>query len=335
MLKVFKPKRSVNLVIDDYAIRMVLYPRGGGLSKIKSLKEKQIPPGLIEHGRLMNEEKFGKFFRDTVQEWGLKRERVYFYVPDPLVIMKKETYPARLKDDEIKGHFYMELGQTFYLPFENPVFDIYPIPADDENADEREALIFAAPEEELNKYTEIFTDAGLRPAVADIRHIGVYRYYSAIVQTGDEKDSILFFEMNLPSIMISIFSNHIPEFFRFIELDLNMEENWQCENDEEGFLQWKFTGNEEEFQGLIDDQMIELGRILEFYQYSLHKGEKKVSKIVLCGDFPHLEKIRESIEKHTSLRVKILDGFLTSLKDERVPRSFIPALGLALKGEVH
>ena len=332
MASLFSNKKTINLVIEDYAIRMVEYA-GGGLSKVKVLQEKAIPNGLLEHGRIFDELEFYDFMKDTVQDWGIKRRNVRFYVPDSMLIMKKVEFPAELKDDDIKGHFYMELGQTLYLPFDNPIFDVYPLPQMNVNSSTREGLLFSVPEEELMKYVEIFEDAGLKPVAADVRPVGIYRYYYAMHQNLNADDAILFFEHNLNYINISIFSQHKPEFLRYLNLDLSIED-WKANLDEDESLRWNYLGDHNYLVGMIDDQTIELERMMNFYRYSLHKGEKSVSKIILLGDFPNLDLVHGKITQISPAPVEIIDAYLSPEKISPVPRVYIPALGLALKGEI-
>jgi len=80
--------------------------------------------------------------------------------------------------------------------------------------------------------------------------------------------------------------------------------------------------------------MIELERMMNFYRYSLHKGEKVVSKIILFGDFPQLDIIVNKIAELVPTPVEILDAYLSTAKTDKVNRVYIPALGLAIKGEI-
>lgn len=332
MFSIFTKEKTINIVIEDYAIRMVDYA-GGGLLKVKNVEEKAIPNGLLEHGRILDEMAFYDFMKDTVRDWGIKRRDVRFYVPDSLVIMKKVELPAQLKENEIVGHFYLELGRTLYLPFDNPIFDVYPLPVNDPSSSTREGLLFAVPEEEINKYMEIFEDAGLKPIAADVRSIGIYRYFHAAKTDENKETPILFFELNLNSISISVFSNQTPEFIRYLDLDVSMND-WRAEVLEDNSINWEFTGDESFLLGLLDDQMIELERITNFYRYSLHKGEKMVSNIILLGDFPNLEIVHEKIMRMAKIPVEMLDAALSPVIRNQNARVYIPALGLALKGEV-
>lgn len=328
-------RKIINIVIDDYAIRMVNHA-GGNLRNVTSLNEKAIPSGLIKHGRILDEIEFFNFMKETVREWGIKRRSVQFYVPDSLVIMKKVTFPANLKEDQIKRHLNLELGHTLYLPFDNPIFDVFPLPYEEpmetkETSGEpvREGLLFAVPQEEVQKYTEIFADSGLRPIAADVRSIGIYRYFN-YMRPSFTGDAYLFIEINLSSVLISIFSQNIPEFMRYIDLDFQ-HKDWQSTKNENGTIQWSYSGNKEELNHLIEEQLVELERIMNFYRYSIHKGEKSVSEIILLGDFPNMNMIFEKMQSQLSIPVELFNAYLSPRKSLEVSRSFIPAIGLSLK----
>lgn len=329
MLNLFSSKKPVNLVIDDYALRMV---EAEGNGQVKKLMEKVVPAGLIEHGQIADEMEFFNFMQETVKEWGIKRRKIRFYAPDSLVIMKKVSFPANLKDkDDILGHFNLELGRSLYLPFENPIIDIEPLEDQNEDGSEPEGILFAVPEEEIRKYTEVFADCRLYPVAADVRPIGIYRYFLSNYTEPLEDKAFLFMEVNLKSISFSIFSNHRPEFMRFLELDVEAED-WEAKKVEEGHLDWVYHGDWPRLEGVIIDQIMELERIMNFYRFSIHKGEKAITHVILLGDFPKLDHFYEHLEKHLSVPVIKLKG-QSSRKNDSIPRSYIPALGLALKGE--
>ena len=192
----YSRRQPINLVVDDYVLRMVEIGRDW---KIRNLKEKLLPPGLLEHGRILDDIAFFQFMQETVREWKVQRRPVRFYAPDSLIIMRPVEFPADLADEEINGHFYMELGQSLYLPFDDPIIDVYPLPQEDPRAEVRTGLLFAAPEEEVRKLSGIFEDAGLMPVACDIRSLGIYRYYLNQKASIKPEDVYLFLEVNLNS----------------------------------------------------------------------------------------------------------------------------------------
>src|SRR5699024_225481 len=119
-----KSKRIVNIAIDDYVIRMV-ENSGQALSSIKLVKEEEIPDGLIEFGRIIDEVSFYDFMKQLVAKWGIKKRQVRFYVPNSLVIMRSIEIPSHVAEDKINEHFMMEIGENIHLPFRDPIIDIH------------------------------------------------------------------------------------------------------------------------------------------------------------------------------------------------------------------
>ncbi|MGC8141150.1 hypothetical protein ACP3W2_27375, partial [Salmonella enterica] len=58
-----------------------------------------------------------------VDEWKIKRRRVRFLVPDPLVVIRKISLPKDVDVEDIRSYLFMEIGATIPLPFEDAVFD--------------------------------------------------------------------------------------------------------------------------------------------------------------------------------------------------------------------
>src|SRR5690625_5116638 len=111
----------------------------------------------------------------------------------------------------------MEIGNTIHFPFQDPIFDLYDVPKDN---DREHVTIFAASEEEIAKYMHTFIDSSLKPIKVDIQPLGVYRYYFNEHLKSTEDKVYLFFELNLTSLTISIFNQHKIEFTRHQSLNV-------------------------------------------------------------------------------------------------------------------
>lgn len=319
-----KSKRVVNIVIDDYIIRMV-ENNGKDFASIKNSAEKTLPANTIENGKIIDELKFFDFLKDVVQEWGIKNRQVRFYVPHELIIMREIDLPEKVKKSELKQYITLEIGNTIHFPFKNPVFDLY----DTSKAEnENKITVLAAPEEEIIKYTEIFADVKLEPIAVDVQPLGIYRYY--LTETnGMNIDKVnLFLELNLTSSNISIFHQHKLEFLRYQSLNV-MIQDWQPDETDNG-VRWTFTGDETNLQGEIEDHLNELDRLMNFYRFSIHQGERAVTDIILLGDYPRLEDVKARIQNRYNLPVTILTA--KANENEQLSSVYIPALGLALKG---
>lgn len=319
-----KAKRVVNLVIDNYMIRMVEND-GESITSIKQVAEKIIPDAVIENGKIVDDIAFYEFMKDVVQKWGIRQRNVRFYVPDELVIMREIQLTEEVTKEEIKQYITMEIGHTIHFPFKNPVFDLYDLRYFEE---ENKVTIFAAPEEEIMKYIEIFADVQLKPIAIDVKSLGVYRFFLLQEQSFQKDKVYLFFEQNLTSSNISIFHQHLIEVLRYQELNIDMNDWKVIEN--VSSIQWEFANEKIDLDGRLDEQFNELSQLMDFYQYSMHQGEKSIDKIILLGDYPELDDIKMKLEVRFNMDVSKLS--IEDVNERLLNLSFIPVLGLALKG---
>ncbi|WP_026906457.1 type IV pilus biogenesis protein PilM [Paucisalibacillus globulus] len=321
-----RPTKVINIDIEDYVMRLIESNGSNNISSIKIMEERVIPYGLIENGKIIDEIGFFEYMKDLVKELVIKHRHVRFYVPNSLVIMRQVEFPADLRDKDIHDFFKVEIGKSLHLPFKNPVFDVHY----NENVrlenDIRMGTFFAAPREELVKYTEILADVSLKPVAADVLALGIYRYFHHTTKVNREK-VYLFVELNATSINLSIFRNHDIEFLRFQNLDLHL-----INRGETGEL--VFKEDADFVTGILEDQISELERIMNFYRFSIQKGEKMVDEIILLGDHPELKSFYQKVNERFEIPVQLLKGVLLEKKDKEVESKYIPALGLALK-EIH
>lgn len=318
-----KSKRVANIVIEDYVIRMV-ENNGKDFASIKITAEKPLPTNTIQNGKIVDEMKFYEFMKELVQEWGIKNCHARFYVPHALIIMREIDIPENVNNNEIKQYITMEIGNTIHFPFKNPVFDLYEVPYD---KDVNKVTVLAAPEEEIIKYSQIFDDVKLKPIAVDVQALGVYRYFLQQQEQLQLDKVYLILELNLTSSNISIFHQHKIEFLRYQPLNVSVND-WQP--NEEQPIQWNFTGDETRLQGEMEDHLNEIDRLLNFYRFSLHQGEKAVTDMIVLGDIPELTDIVARIKHRYDLPITMLTT--EHVTNQQISIDFIPALGLALKG---
>ena len=115
----------------------------------------------------------------------------------------------------MKGHFFIEIGSTLYLPFDDPVFDVVPyIP----NTETNEAIVIASKESVLDHYEDVLKDVKLDPITADITPLALYRLaYKQHALTG--KEHVLLADLKEDKMTVSIFHAHYPLFMRPVELE--------------------------------------------------------------------------------------------------------------------
>lgn len=344
-----KSKQVANVVIEDNVIRIML-SQGAELNDVMLLLERPLPSGLIEEGRIVDEIEFFAFLDELVNEFNLKKTNVRFYAPSALVVMRQVEIPEGIKDSELKSYFEMEIGVSLHLPFEEPLIDVYSLTktetkgldsaefaeaaATTEESVAKMGILFAASGKEITRYMHIFEDLDMNPIAVDVQALGAYRYFYHMERPHDEQVH-MFFELNMCSVNISVFYNHHLEFLRYQQLDLEPSD-WTSKVNMEGQVNWRITPEKEEIsKEIVNDQIEELSRIMNFYRYSQHQGQRAIKEIVVHGDYPQIEEVADRLQVTYELPVTTLTGWESDGQLGVRGTAFVPAFGLSLKGSVN
>lgn len=275
--------------------------------------------GIIE-----DELAFFELLKDHVKNWGIKGQNVSFYVPESTVMMKAIEHPQELEDVvSIKQYVEMEIGRTIHLPFENPLIDIY-----DAKQGDGKATIFATNAEEVQKVVGLLTDAGLTPVVADIKVISLIRLVNLLLPNLVNTTTLLA-NWSINELSLVIYSFGEVEFLRFQTIETERSK-WQSRYTEDDF-DYFYNDEISQYQNALFEPLAEIERIINFYQYSLNKGEKGVDQIVVLGDSPELEYIAEMIESQVTLPVHVLTDQVMEEEFPNFKASQASLISLALK----
>ncbi|TWT09016.1 type IV pilus biogenesis protein PilM [Planomicrobium sp. CPCC 101079] len=300
-----KKARVVTITIEEDAIRYVELKSAAPLH-ISRAEELALPLGTIVDGEIADAEMLSSILDEAVNQWGLSKKSVRFLAPDEFAIIRKVPYPQGVKPDELKGHFFIEIGSTLYLPFEDPVFDVVPY------NNSEEALIIASKESVIHSYEEMFTQAKLKAVVADITPLALYRL--AYLQHDFAADEhVMMVDIQSEKITVSIFHEHYPLFMRSVALNVADEE---------------LAGPEV----LIEEIESEIEKLGNFYRYSMNAGETGISSIICNGHVENWPLLQKRLESRLSVPVSpIVIEPIPSDSHAGVPEHFNRAIGLALK----
>ncbi|RHW40640.1 pilus assembly protein PilM [Neobacillus notoginsengisoli] len=322
----FGSKRAINLVFYDHCIRFV---------ELKSAEppvasrwgERFLPAGIIEDGKIVDFETLSTILEECVDEWKIQRRHVNFIVPDPLVIIRKISISADVLEDEVKSHLYMELGASIHLPFEDPVFDVYPL---GEKNGKQELLLFASPEKFVMEYSELLSKVKLVPSAADISPLALYRLYYSMDEAQRE-EGLFTVQINLTGVSMCIFEEHIPYFMRQFPLDFDVEK-WEVKRDRTGFCEYSYSGDQLQLEGQFSTVFTEMAKLMDFYRYSSGHENAEITKILLDGDHPKRSMILEEMKMQFNVPITILPSEAVHNGRNRIlPESYALALGLGLK----
>lgn len=325
MFSRFKMKnRIVSIELNDLYIRALSFTEGDLSSA--SVFDYPLPAGVVEEEVVKDEMQFYEIIKDLVKEWGISKHDLRFFVPDHAVLMRTFEHPQELTPLQIKEYVEMELDETIHLPFKNPLIDIY-----DHDVDDGKAVLFAAPSEDVYVLMRLYEDVNLEPSVLDVRALCNLRYLKRTNFLSPNK-TYLIADWSVDSVSICIYTNGNVDFLRFQPIETPTK-NWRYITTEADKNVYFYEGEIGDYRIPLTDQALEVERILNFYRFSLHKGEKQVDEIIMVGDNPEMNFIADQIRSTVEIPIEVID-------DEFVKRDYpdfeakdIALIGLSLKGE--
>ena len=327
MLNPFTARKRphISIELNDYVLR-ALVARGPDLGQAECY-DIPLARGIVEDGVIVDEMALFEVIKAQVPMWGGKRQHVRFFVPDTSVLLKTIEHPEDIKEPkELRGYVQLEVGHSIRLPFQEPLVDV----ADPDPEDGR-ALLFATPPEEVRKFMDIVLDNHLKPRVADIRALANLRLLESL-DLLDSRRTYLVADWSINELSICIYSQGEVEFLRFQTIATELEK-WHIEHDGNGEhdISFIYNGDLQEYLMTVTDQMLELDRVMNFFKFSLHKGERSVDDIIILGDNPLLHQIAAFLTENFDNTVIEVNDDLIGKKYPGFKAKHATLLGLALK----
>lgn len=321
----FKKKRKshVSLELHDYVLR-ALVAKGGFLEDLTPV-EFALPVEIMDEGDIADEMALFDLIKEHVQSLGGKKQPVRFFAPNASVLLKQIEHPKDVKSEELQEYVRMEVGHSIHLPFQEPLVDVHdPVP------DDGKAVIFAAPPDEVNKVTAILMNNDLVPSVVDIRALSNLRLLDYLKMIDAER-TYLIADWSINSLVICIYSQGEVEFLRFQAIDTNIED-WVAEENENGELSFSYNGEMDGYKMLLTDQVLEIDRMMNFFRFSLHKGDKSVDEMIVLGDNPLLAEVHEILKDNFTMPIHAITDDVIANAFPGLKAKHSALIGLALKG---
>ncbi|SET44980.1 type IV pilus assembly protein PilM [Oceanobacillus limi] len=294
-------KGRINIVITNRFLRYT-YPKKNKKGTL-AFGEEKLPEGVIKDGKIDKDVAFSKIINKLVKKHKWKGKNLYFCIPDDTVVIRQMQISAALSKEEANAYVRNQIGVSIHLPFADPSIAIEFLSKEQEN---QNILLFAYPKEKITAFQAVFKEAGLKSVAVDLTSLSVYRYYYQ--QRDKEKENVLHIHWNQDALELTAYRDHKAIFIRYMKIEALDEVD------------------SEQAKQVITEYTREITRIIDFYQYSITKGEANINLLLLTGDFPFLKLVREELKNVTTIP-------LHNIREE-LPIKFVDALGLALKPEV-
>ena len=142
----------------------------------------------------------------------------------------------------------------------------------------------------------------------------------------EENKSYLITEWSISGVSISIYTGGKVEFLRYQSID-TFKEKWQSK-DYKNEIIFNYEGELEEYRMQLIDQIAEIDRILNFYKFSLYKGEKAVDEIITLGDSPEMDYIASEMKANFITPVRYIDDAQVQVYHPNLKSKHVPLIGL-------
>lgn len=294
----FSKKTAVYLEFLEKSIRYLVVD-----SQKKEILEKDeliLETAILKEGKLINESLLSTRLDALVKEKKWKRAPAHMLLPDDYVTIREEDIPCQLNYSEVKDYLDLHINQSIRLPFENPKvsFDII-----EQTETSQRVFLLAYPHDLIDQFKEVLEKSGLKPVVADISSLSLYRLMMKQDGIPHNKEAhVLLLQWNPSDLGMTVFNNEIPQFNRHTRSP-GLSQMWELNDN--GDFRWQ--GTEEALDDTIEEQLNVLERFLEFYTYSVLDGEGSISDIVLSGTFPNQEKLKAELIDRFDLSVHTLE----------------------------
>lgn len=288
--------------------------------------QRLIQEGWISEGKIVEETEVIRVLESLVKQYKLTGLKTYISFSSHDLLLRTTKLPLSIPLDELKGSLYMALGESFQLPFNNPIIEVV---GSEEVEGEREVRALAVAEEEVNKVVGILHTVKLRPVVMDVPFLNLYRLFQGQFQLTDEQN-ILLIHAELDEVQLSLFNKHEPIYVR--TFNLASPTQYTAFESRTGFQYIEVPEEDIVFTEHMNTMQKEINRLQSFYQFNLQQGQRTIDTICLAGDHPRLEELKESFFTSpdiTTFHLKEQQWRTKSLF--KVPDSFAELVGLSRK----
>ena len=280
-----------------------------------------LPPGTLQGGWLQPEASLDLIFDSLLAKLKVPRgSQAVLALDGSLVLARKLEIPETIETNQIRGYLFMELGHSIVLPFEEPYFDYTLLEEDGK----REIMLYAAPNEALKQYMELFKQKHLRLVAAEPQPLATFFGLDSLYEV--EADSnLLIWNVNATNHQLIIIEDKVPRLIRSVDTFVSTAWDVDVMDDR---LHYRYRSDDANVEMILEEMLLEFSRVLDFYRFSLARDGREISRVMLTGDFPFQEELARRFEANFDLRLEQVPDTL-ELTGQPVPKAYLPLVGLA------
>ncbi len=329
----FGSNKAIGLDVSDTTIEVIeIQKKGSRDFEALSLGRVELEPGVVEYGRIENEEKLKKaVFRvfNRAKPNPIEPVNVIFGLPESQVYTHFFYLKEQDKDKKREEAIMAQLIKHVPLNKDDVVYTYKQFQAKDQD---QAVLVLAASRAVVSQWRNFFAKIGLRMERFDIETLAAFRplYQKSI------SEPVCVVDMGAKSTSIAVFDHH-GLFYSHIfnraghhitraiadKLNLSIVEAEKMKK-----KQGLTPENKKLFKSIspiLDKLAEEIVAVVGFFE---NKTGDKVNEVVLIGGSSEMKNVDLYLEKNIGMSIKI--GHVKTLR-QNVERVYIGAVGLAMR----
>lgn len=355
---------AFGLDISDLSLKIVKlkkspFKKENSTLALSSFCEEKMKPGLIEAGKIKNEEDMVKIIKRALRKVKgekLETNSVVASLPEEKAFLQVIQLP-KMEKKELRRAVFYEAENYIPLPLEEVYLDFQVIPPFSNSLDHTDVLIAALPRETVDSYVSILKKAGLQPKALEIESLAIAR---ALVKNGISPVPLLLIDLGATRTSFIIFAGYSLRFTSSIPVSSEkftqaITRTLKIKEDEAEKLKIKYGIKEkktkegkEVFESLIPSLTDLTEQIANhIYYYHTHSSHehlppngKGVAKVLLSGGGANLRGLSDFLSLELKIPVEIGNPWVNILPSslKEIPAlsfeeslSYTTALGLALR----
>ena len=258
------------------------------------------PDNAVKDGSLVTFDAMADLIKETVKENGIKQKNVCLIIPDENVFLNRLHMP-KMNEKQLMVNLPYEFKELVGNNKDDYLYDYAVI----DNSDGLELLAAAVEKSLIEKYSEMFTTAGLKLVKALPRQLAI----SNLLRKTDNSGDVGFLDLGYSHTRIDIYNNYYFNAGRNLEngvkdmcdivseikfCDSHTALNFLKENDE--------VLNNQKIIDYYEDISVKIARAINYYTYE--NRDNKLETLYYYGGGSHFEKFISVLEHACPIDVK-------------------------------
>lgn len=294
------------LSINDNAIRVIQFGRRHGNYYILKYSEKELQPGIVNLGEVVNKQELINILESLRKELNLNYVKIS--IPEEKAYLFTAKIPL-VSEKQVQSEVQIKIVENVPVPSGELIFDYKII--DSTQKDFLRIVVSNLPISVVDAYVEIITGAGLTPISLEIESQAIV---SSLIPNNDGA-TILVINFSNNKAGLYIANNRVVNFTSTIQMKGDLESD-------------------------LDQLSHEVKKLYDYWHTlkdNLNKPEKKIQEIIICGEnIP--DALVPYLSTHHNTKVSLANVWINSFDiNENVPvidftssLRYPAAIGLAL-----